>query len=124
MKRYPIALLAAVLTVLFTVPAGAETGEAAKEAVARAALDYMDGAHAGDAARMERAVHPELTKATVRDLPTGRQALHKAGASRLIGPPSIRVTRPPASSINKMPAAQSQGCSRSSQNPSKRPAAV
>jgi hypothetical protein len=58
---------------------------AGKEAITLAALDYMDGAHAGDAARMERAVHPELHKVTVTSIPqTGTSFLRTSGSSRLI----------------------------------------
>ena len=59
--------------------------ESVKRAVTQAALDYIDGAHASDAARMERAVHPELNKVTIRSIPqTGTNFLTKSGASRLI----------------------------------------
>lgn len=55
-----------VLAVLTAVPlARAQAGavpEAEKEAAIRAALDYSDGAYSGDAARMERAIHPDLNK--------------------------------------------------------------
>jgi len=59
--------------------------EKEKEAIKRAALDYIDGAHEGNAMRMERAVHPELTKVTLMKFPqTGRTVLRKAGSTRLI----------------------------------------
>jgi hypothetical protein len=54
-------------------------------AIKMAALDYIDGAHAGDSARMERAVHPELNKVIVEKIPqTGKSYLRKAGATRLV----------------------------------------
>ena len=50
-----------------------------------AALDYIDGAHEGNSARMERAVHPELNKVTVRKISdTGKSYLRRAGATRLV----------------------------------------
>lgn len=59
--------------------------EQEKEAIKQAALDYIDGAHEGSAVRMERAVHPELTKVTLMKLPqTGKTVLRKAGSTRLI----------------------------------------
>ena len=55
-----------------------------QEAVTRAALDYIEGAHEGNVSRIERAVHPELTKVTLATLPqTGKTVLRKAGSSRL-----------------------------------------
>ncbi|MGB2905517.1 MAG: nuclear transport factor 2 family protein [Candidatus Aminicenantaceae bacterium] len=82
-----IALIVAVLFFLLmfmTVGMNAQDA-AAKEAITLAALDYMDGAHAGDAARMERAVHPELHKVTVTSIPqTGTSFLRTSGSSRLI----------------------------------------
>ena len=59
--------------------------EKEKEAIKQAALDYIDGAHEGSAMRMERAVHPELTKVTLMTFPqTGKTILRKAGSTRLI----------------------------------------
>jgi hypothetical protein len=88
MKRILLILFTVLLCAQPAVPAAARAGdsadESAEEAIAQAALDYMDGAHAGEAARMERAVHPELNKVTVRGMPTGRDILRKAGATRLI----------------------------------------
>jgi hypothetical protein len=67
-----------------TVRMDAQDAETEK-AITQAALDYMDGAHSGDAARMERAVHPELHKVTVnRIAQTGTSFLRTAGSSRLI----------------------------------------
>jgi hypothetical protein len=82
-----IAVIVAVILFLLmfmTVRMDAQEA-AAKEAITRAALDYMDGAHAGDSARMERAVHPELHKVTVTTIPqTGTSFLRTSGSSRLI----------------------------------------
>jgi hypothetical protein len=59
--------------------------EAAKVEVERTALDYIEGAYSGDAERMERAVHPELTKMLLnRHRQTGERFLYKMGASDLI----------------------------------------
>ena len=58
--------------------------EREREAIKAAALDYMDGAHEGNADRIARSVHSELSKASVRKLPqTGKDVLYKAGFSRL-----------------------------------------
>jgi hypothetical protein len=79
-----IAVAAVISVAVIPCPAGAEIDEATKKAVTQAAMDYMDGAHAGDAARMERAIHPEITKVTVMRMPTGRDILRKTGSTRLI----------------------------------------
>ena len=41
-----------------------------EEAIRGTALDYIDGYYSGDAARMQRAVHPELAKRIVKVDPT------------------------------------------------------
>lgn len=49
------------------------------------ALDYIEGWYTGDAARMERALHPELAKRIVMTDPkTGRSTLQQMGALTLI----------------------------------------
>lgn len=45
-------------------------------AIIQTALDYIDGYYSGDVARIEKAVHPDLNKATPRDIPqSGRTAM-------------------------------------------------
>ena len=62
-----------------------EVSSEEREKIKNAALDYMEGALSGDASRMERAIHPELTKVTFMKLPkTETVVLRKAGSSRLI----------------------------------------
>lgn len=59
--------------------------EGEKDAVIRAALDYLEGAESADAARMERAVHPELTKVLLAKYPqTGATYLRNSGAAQLV----------------------------------------
>lgn len=53
-------------------------------AVRQAALDYIEGWYTGDAARMARAVHPELVKRIVVGDSTGARWLGNMGASSLI----------------------------------------
>lgn len=56
-----------------------------KAAIERAALDYIDGSFTGDAVRMERALHPELTKVIpVTYRKTGKVFLRKMGSGDLI----------------------------------------
>ena len=46
-----------------------------RTAIRNAALDYIEGWYTGDAARMERALHPELAKRIVRAGATGNQSI-------------------------------------------------
>jgi len=56
-----------------------------KAAVEQACLDYIEGYFSGDAGRMERALHPELTKIRPQVLDkTGKTLLDKSGAELLI----------------------------------------
>jgi hypothetical protein len=62
----PLVLITALATTL--VPAGLAGQSAADSAAIRAtALDYIEGWYTGDAARMERALHPALAKRIVRE---------------------------------------------------------
>ena len=79
-----IAALIFFILISLTIRASLETS-ADEDAIKTAALGYIDGAHAGDSARMEHAVHPELNKVVVEKFPeTGKSYLRKAGATRLV----------------------------------------
>src|ERR1700737_3381431 len=55
------------------------------EAIKKTALDYVEGWYAGDAARMERALHPELAKRMISTDPnTGRSQFDHIGAMTLV----------------------------------------
>ena len=54
------------------------------EAIRATALDYIDGWYAGDAARMERALHPELVKRIIKTDKAGNPQLENMGASLLV----------------------------------------
>lgn len=78
-------LSAAALVLAMALPGAARAQTAADSAAIRqTALDYVEGWYAGDAARMERAVHPELAKRIVRTNPQGRSMLDHMGAMRLV----------------------------------------
>lgn len=65
-------------------PATAQT-RADSAAITAAAKDYIEGWYSGDAARMARALHPELVKRLhVRDTVANRWLVDNQGASRLI----------------------------------------
>jgi hypothetical protein len=66
-------------------PVGATAQTAADSTgLVATAKDYIEGWYSGDAARMSRALHPELVKRLhVRDTVSGRWAVDNQGASRL-----------------------------------------
>lgn len=73
-----------VLLTLLAVPAHAQS-PADSAAVRETAMDYIEGWYAGDAPRMERALHPELAKRVVTtDAATGRSQLESIGAMTLV----------------------------------------
>ena len=54
-------------------------------AIKKTALDYIEGWYAGDAARMEHALHPELAKRMISTDPkTGRSQFNHMGAMTLV----------------------------------------
>ena len=73
------------LLVVFLLPRALCAQSAADSAAIRAtALDYIDGWYAGDAARMERALHPELAKRIVMTDAQGRSRLGQQSAMTLV----------------------------------------
>lgn len=93
-------LLVALALVCLAAPAAAQT--AADSAAIRAtALDYIEGWYAGDAARMERAVHPKLAKRIVRRA-DGAATLGDMTAEQLVGATKAGYgTRTPAAEQQK-----------------------
>jgi hypothetical protein len=85
MRKFAL-IIAIILFILMFLSIQAQAQDQAdRNAIEQTALHYIDGAHAGSADRMERAVHPELCKVTLQTIPqTGETFLRKAGASRLI----------------------------------------
>lgn len=83
MKKTMFAILIIMLTAALVFPGNSELDKE-KMAIRAAAMDYMDGAHDGDAARIERSVHKELTKVSLQKLPNSDNTfIRKAGFSRL-----------------------------------------
>jgi hypothetical protein len=76
----------AIIVASISNPPQATAQTAADSAGIRAAaMDYIEGWYAGDAARMERAVHPELAKRIVRTDPVnGRSQIQTMGAMTLV----------------------------------------
>jgi hypothetical protein len=63
--------------------AGEESKLADRDAIVRVALDYFEGWFDGDAARMERTLHPDLAKRSPDDAPAP-DALEKLTAREMI----------------------------------------
>jgi hypothetical protein len=75
----------ASLALLLVCANGASAQSAADSAAIRAtALDYVEGWYAGDATRMERALHPELAKRIVQTDERGRSRIMQQSALTLI----------------------------------------
>jgi len=77
-----LALIAAV-GMINAVSGQAQT-TADSSAIVATALDYIDGFYTSDAARMERALHPELAKRIVRDPAGPESRLQNMSAEQLI----------------------------------------
>jgi hypothetical protein len=80
--RYPLAAVLALALATAAFSARAVTDEDRK-AITQTAVDYAEGWYAGDAARMERTLHPELAKRIVvtKD---GKSRLDQMGAMTLV----------------------------------------
>jgi hypothetical protein len=72
-----------MLALLFPAMLGAQSA-ADSAAIRSAALDYIDGWYAADAARMERALHPELAKRIVTTDAQGNSRLGQQSAMTLV----------------------------------------
>ena len=73
----------AVMLLCFTLSGAAQT-DADREAIKQTALDYAEGWYAGDAERMERALHPNLAKRIVRNNQQGQSRLDELSAMGLV----------------------------------------
>ena len=83
MNRYTV-LCIAVFAAVSSRSAIAQTA-ADSARIKTAAMDYIEGWYAGDAARMERAVHPELVKRIVTTNATmGHSQLESIGAMTMV----------------------------------------
>jgi putative lumazine-binding protein len=78
-------LIVGLLGLVSTASNASAQSPADSAGIRAAALDYIQGWYAGDAARMERALHPELAKRIVQTDPnTGKSVLTQMGAQKLI----------------------------------------
>jgi hypothetical protein len=95
------------VTLLAAPPAGDSSGAASQDAAARdaitaTALDYIEGFYTADAARMTRALHPDLAKRIlVIDRATGAPKLDHMTAAQLIDITGRRKGMPPPANQQK-----------------------
>lgn len=76
--------VAGLMVVLAAVPAAGQSA-ADSAAIRAAALDYVEGWYTADAARMERALHPELAKRIMRQRPEGSRLMSMTAAELIEG---------------------------------------
>ena len=87
MNRIPFRYIIGPAIALALAFPGQSPAQAAADSagIRAAALDYIEGWYAGNAERMERALHPELAKRIVNTDPrNGRNSLGQMGALTLI----------------------------------------
>lgn len=85
MKKLALLALLVVFLIALLFAFNEVDVEAQKAAIKQAALDYIEGWYEGDAERMERALHPDLSKKGVQILPkTGRTVFSYASASMMV----------------------------------------
>jgi hypothetical protein len=83
--RSALVTLAIVVAVFAASPLPAAEATDDRAAVEQAVRDYLEGWYTGDAARMERALHPELVKRMVGIEPkSGRGYLTTIGTSGMV----------------------------------------
>jgi hypothetical protein len=77
-----------IILILFCVFAFSVTGfaqsDADKEAIRATALDYVEGWYEGNAERMERALHPELSKRMFSRNNDGKSVFNHMGTRQLV----------------------------------------
>ena len=86
----------AVSVVVLAAGATQAAAQAKEDSVAirTAAEDYVMGWYDGDAARIERSVHPELAKRSVSSPPNGRSRLSEMSAMALVQATRRRASSP------------------------------
>lgn len=84
MKNVTLILIVSLAFCVSGIQAQTNVADADKAAIKQTALDYIEGWYAGDAERVERALHPELAKRIVRTNPQGQSRLDSIGALTLV----------------------------------------
>lgn len=80
--RYLVPVLLSIIVVYGVCIAG--ENDADKQAIEECVLDYLEGWYEGDAARMEKALHPDLTKRGMRAMRSGKMSLTYASKSNMV----------------------------------------
>lgn len=92
-------LFIGILVAVFSLDAIARDDvdiEKEKAAIKQAALDYVDGAYAGEADRVDKALHPGLQKVVVGKLGNGRELFSFMGKGQLVEGTKVGfIKRPP-----------------------------
>ena len=85
-SRFQLFVISAFSVLILNALAFAQTGASDdNESITKTALDYIEGWYAGDATRMEHALHPELAKRMISTDPkTGRSQFNHMGAMTLV----------------------------------------
>jgi hypothetical protein len=95
MQRIFGSLLIGLSLLLLAAGTARAQSDADREAIKQTALDYIEGFYNGDAARMERSLHPDLAKRIVRMNPgTGKSTLNHMTAAQLIQATRSMQSRP------------------------------
>jgi len=81
MKKTALALAMICLFAWPLLAQAGEAGDADRAAIKQAALDYVDGWYSSSVERLDRALHPNLQKVTLRTLPGGQTILDFNGAA-------------------------------------------
>ena len=84
MKKASLFLLLLLTVFEFQINAQTKVSDEDKAAITQTALDYIEGWYAGDAERMERALHPDLAKRIVRTNEKGQSMLQQMSAMGLV----------------------------------------
>jgi DNA phosphorothioation-dependent restriction protein DptG len=85
MKKVTLIVIAVLILVFSLFAVSEENTDQKKEAIKKAALDYIEGWYEGNPERMERALHPDLNKKGVQVIPkTGKTVLNFASASMMV----------------------------------------
>ena len=81
MKRTAMVPILVCLSLCLPCFSADEPADVDRAAIKQTALDYVDGFYEGSVERLDKALHPNLQKVTLRTLPGGRTMLDFNGAA-------------------------------------------
>lgn len=88
------ALIVAGLVLVSVTGIARSQADTERDVIVKTALDYIEGYYTGDAARMERSLHPDLAKRIVRTDRAGKPRLEHMGAAQLVKITGSRMNAP------------------------------